>query len=70
MSDTTHMAGNPCIQCRVSREAKARLHVIAHERGVTESDLLKKLVDAALLQSTGSPDLNIAERVGAVARSA
>jgi len=47
-----------------------RLHAIAHERGVTESDLLKKLVDLALLQSTGSPDLNIAEPLGAVARNA
>jgi hypothetical protein len=70
VSDTTHMAGNPCIQCRVSREAKARLHAIAQDRGVTESDLLKKLVDVALLQSTGTPDLNVAEPVGAVARNA
>ena len=46
------------------------MQAIAHEHGVTESDLLKKLVDAALLQGTGSPDLNIAERVGAVARNA
>ena len=70
MSDTTHMAGNPCVQCRVSPEDKARLHAIAHERGVTESDLLKKLVDVALLQSTGSPDLKIAGPVGAAARNA
>ena len=69
MSDTTHMAGNPCIQCRVSREAKARLHAIAHDRGVTESDLLKKLVDVALLQGTGTPDLNIAQPVSAVSRN-
>lgn len=70
MSDTTHMAGNPCVQCRVSREAKARLHAIAHERGVTESDLLKKLVDVALLQGTGSPVSNVAEPAGAVSRNA
>jgi hypothetical protein len=63
------MAGNPCIQCRVSREAKARLHAIAHERGVTESDLLKKLVDVALLQS-GTPDLSIAGPTNAVASNA
>lgn len=64
------MAGNPCIQCRVSREAKARLHAIAHERGVTESELLKKLVDFALLQSTGTPELRTAEPAGAIARNA
>lgn len=64
------MAGNPCIQCRVSREAKARLHAIAHERGVTESDLLKKLVDVALFQSSDTRDLNVAEPVGAVSRNA
>ena len=63
------MAANPCIQCRVSRETKARLHAIAHARGVTESDLLKKLVDVALLQS-GTPDLSIAEPADAVARNA
>ena len=70
MSDTTRMSGNPCVQCRVSREAKARLRAIAHERGVTESDLLKKLVDVALFQSLGTRDLNIAEPVGAVSRNA
>lgn len=46
------------------------MQAIARDRGVTESELLKKLVDVALLQGTGSPDLNIAERVGAVARNA
>jgi hypothetical protein len=64
------MAGNPCIQCRVSREAKARLHAIAQDRGATESELLKKLVDVALLQSTGMRDLTVAEPVGAVSRNA
>ena len=63
------MAGNPCIQCRVSREVKARLHAVAHDRGITESDLLKKLVDVALLQSKGSPELNIAEPTGVFARN-
>ena len=69
MSDTTHMAGNPCIQCRVSPEAKARLHALAHDRGVTESDLLKKLVDVALLHSTGGPELSTSEPAGAVSRN-
>ena len=70
MSDTTRMSGSPCVQCRVSREAKARLRAIAHERGVTESDLLKKLVDVALLQSTGSPEAHAAESAGAISRNA
>ncbi|MGH8326012.1 MAG: hypothetical protein ACRET2_04535 [Steroidobacteraceae bacterium] len=48
------MSGNPRVQCRVSHQAKARLRAIAEERGVTESDLLKKLVDVALLQSMGT----------------
>lgn len=64
------MRGNPCIQCRVSREAKARLQAIAHDRGVTESGLLKMLVDVALLQSTGTLALNVAEPVAAVSRNA
>jgi Bacterial mobilisation protein (MobC) len=54
----------------VSREAKARLHAIAQDRGATESELLKKLVDVALLQSTGMRDLTVAEPVGAVSRNA
>lgn len=64
------MSGNPCIQCRVSHEAKARLQAIARDRGVTESDLLKKLVDVALLQSAGSSDLSVAEPLVAVSRNA
>jgi hypothetical protein len=45
------------------------LHAIAQDRGVTESDLLKKLVEVALLQSTGTSDFNVAEPVGAVSRN-
>ena len=60
------MSGNPCVQCRISREAKARLQAIARERGVTESGLLKKLVDVALLQTTSA---HVAEPVAAVSRN-
>jgi hypothetical protein len=45
------------------------LRAIAHDRGITESDLLKKLVDVALLPSTGTPHLNLAEPVGAISRN-
>jgi Bacterial mobilisation protein (MobC) len=64
------MAGNPCIQCRVSYEVKARLHAIAEERGVTESALLKKFVDIALLQSAGTLDSNLGPKVEAAPRNA
>jgi flagellar biosynthesis regulator FlaF len=64
------MAGNPCVQCRVSIETKVRLHEIAELRGVTESALLKKFVDIALLQSAGTPDSDIARQIDAVPRNA
>jgi len=64
------MAGNPCIQCRVTYETKARLHAIAEERGVTESALLKKFVDVALLQSAGTPYSHLGPKVEAVPRNA
>ena len=70
MSDTTHMAGNPCIQCRVSYETKARLHAIAEERGITESALLKRFVDIALLQSAGISESNLGSKVDATPRNA
>ena len=63
------MAGNPCIQCRVSHQTKVRLHAVAEQRGVTQSALLKKFVDGALLQSAGTPDSDIAGQVDAVSRN-
>jgi predicted HicB family RNase H-like nuclease len=51
MSDTAHMSGNPCVQCRVSPEIKARLRAAAKQQQVTESVLLKRLVELALLSS-------------------
>jgi hypothetical protein len=38
------MAASPCIQCRIDPQLKSRLRVIAVERGLTESALLKRLV--------------------------
>lgn len=43
------MSGNPCIQCRVSPETKARLRAAAEQRCITESALLKRLVESVLL---------------------
>lgn len=46
------------------------MHAIALERGVTESYLLKRFVDVALLQGAGSPDSHVIEPVAAVSRNA
>jgi hypothetical protein len=53
------MAGSPCIQCRVSTETKARLHSVAEQQSVTESVLLKRLVESALL----APGISSAQAV-------
>lgn len=47
-----------------------RLHAIAGERGVTESALLKKFVDVALLQSAGALDSSASRQVDAIPRNA
>ena len=65
------MAANPCIQCRVTQETKDRLGAIARERQVTESALLKRLVETALLTSVGAAERSVAkpaEQVGRVQR--
>ena len=46
------------------------MHAIADERGVTESALLKKFIDVALLQSAVSADSNLAREVDAIPRNA
>jgi Bacterial mobilisation protein (MobC) len=47
-----------------------RLRAIAEQHGVTESALLKKFVDVALLRSAGTPDSNITRQVDAATRKA
>jgi len=42
------MASNPCIQCRVEPQTKAALRTIAGRQGLTESALLKRLVELML----------------------
>jgi predicted DNA binding CopG/RHH family protein len=44
---------NPCVQCRVTSATKSRLQALAREHGVTESALLKRLIEIALIQSVG-----------------
>jgi hypothetical protein len=64
------MAGNPCVQCRVTPSTKTRLRAIAQEHQLTESALLKRLVETALLQTAGASGLGVAGPVEPVARGA
>jgi hypothetical protein len=54
MSDSTHL------MTWVTRDTKARFASLAHDQGITESALLKRLVDASLVPTTSvkpvSPD--------------
>jgi hypothetical protein len=50
------MSGSPCIQCRVSAQTKARLAALARARETTESALLQRLVELALLQAPEAGD--------------
>jgi hypothetical protein len=61
------MASNPLIAFRVSPETKASLHALAQSRNLTDSALLQKLVEMALLQH---PQSEIAGRVQQVPRDA
>ncbi|MEJ0038940.1 MAG: hypothetical protein WDO68_23220 [Gammaproteobacteria bacterium] len=47
------MAANPLIAFRVPPETKASLHALAQSRNLTDSALLQKLVEMALLQHVG-----------------
>jgi len=64
------MAGNPCVQCRVAPSTKTRLRVIAHEHQLTESALLKRLVETALLQTAGTSGLGVSGPIEPVSRGA
>lgn len=58
------------MQCRVSADAKARLRTLAQERGVTESALLQRLIELALLQGAGLTAAAAMQSVEPVARGA
>jgi hypothetical protein len=64
------MAANPCVQCRVTQETKDRLRAIANERQITESALLKRVVENALLAAVGVAAASVARPVEQVARGA
>jgi uncharacterized protein (DUF1778 family) len=63
------MSGNPCIQCRVSPEFKALLQAAAEQRRVTESALLKRLVESVLV-GPAMPDTQTVEPIEPMARNA
>jgi hypothetical protein len=64
------MSGSPCIQCRVSPQTKARLRALAQERQITESALLQRMVETALLQGGGISEDEVATPVEPVPRGA
>src|SRR5947207_14223199 len=64
------MAANPCVQSRVTPQTKTRLRVLAQERQLTESALLKMLVETALLQTPGMATAAVSKPVEPVMRGA
>ena len=64
------MAANPCVQCRVTPQTKTRLREIAQEHQLTESALLKRLVETALLQTAGASALGVSGPIEPVSRAA
>lgn len=64
------MAANPLIAFRVSPETKASLHALAQSRGLTDSALLQKLVEMALLQHVGVVQSEVVEPVQQISRDA
>ena len=57
------MAASPCIQCRVDPRTKAALRALADRQGLTESALLKRLVELMLQTANAAQGMMIvAER--------
>jgi predicted HicB family RNase H-like nuclease len=64
------MNAHPLIAARVTPETKARLHALAQQHQVTDSMLLKRLVEIALLQAIGVSDTHGVEPIEPVSRDA
>jgi Bacterial mobilisation protein (MobC) len=64
------MNGHPLIAARVTPETKARLHALAQQHQVTDSVLLKRLVELALLQTTGVSEPRATDQVRQISRDA
>jgi hypothetical protein len=64
------MAANPLIAFRVSPETKASLHALAQARNLTDSALLQKVVEMALLQHVGVTQSAVIAPVQQISRDA
>jgi|SRR5581483_1146290 len=64
------MNAHPLIAARVTPETKARLHALAQQHQVTDSVLLKRLVEMALLQTTGVNEVQAVAPIQAIPRDA
>lgn len=64
------MNAHPLIAARVAPETKARLHALAQQHQVTDSVLLKRLVEMALLQTTGVSEARSIDPVEQISRDA
>ena len=65
------MPGHAFIGCRVTVEMKARVRSLAEREGVTESKLVKQLLDVVLRASGSEPSATVAQpHRGASAASA
>lgn len=62
------MAANPLISFRASPATKAGLHALAQQRRLSDSALLQKLVELALLQHAGVTEKQLAEPIAQVPR--
>jgi antitoxin component of RelBE/YafQ-DinJ toxin-antitoxin module len=63
------MAAEAFIQCRVSPTTKAALHAAAERQQLTDSALLKRMLDL-VLNSAGTPDSAVATAPDQPARQA
>jgi predicted DNA-binding protein len=61
------MASSPCIQCRVSPETKKQLQALAHKQQLTESALLKRLIEV-MVHSGGDANSTVSKTVEPVTR--
>jgi predicted transcriptional regulator len=61
------MASSPCIQCRVSSETKKKLQELAQQQQLTESALIKRLIDV-MVQCGGEASAKVSKPVEAVTR--
>jgi len=53
------MAASPCIQCRVDPQTKAALRTLAGRQGLTESALLKRLVELMLQTANAAQGMTV-----------